>query len=156
MEDVTLLISLKKGHTNAQIKTVQKLLDDSLSSEDESELRNPDEIDRDCLPLGASIGGESGDLTHFCFQDISPRIFSVKRTRFDKLLVLDLDGTLIHSEFTPRPCNSHDFELFDSDIFVFKRPFLDYFLRVCLVCCISETIVDFFLNIRPWYTPNST
>lgn len=64
---------------------------------------------------------------------ISPRLsrsprFRRRDTRFPHLLVLDLDGTLVHSEFRRRPFQQHDFSLFDEEIFVFKRPYLDHFV----------------------------
>ncbi|KAL6074625.1 Phosphoprotein phosphatase [Balamuthia mandrillaris] len=59
-------------------------------------------------------------------------LLSATKKRFDKLIVLDLDGTLIHSEFRPRPHQPHDFSLFDDEIFVFKRPYLKLFLDTLL------------------------
>ena len=52
--------------------------------------------------------------------------------RFPTLLVLDLDGTLVHSEFQRRTYQQHDFSLFNEEIFVFKRPYLDYFVSTIL------------------------
>lgn len=49
--------------------------------------------------------------------------------RFDKLLVLDLDETLIHAVETPLP-NRWDFRVFD--YYVYKRPGVDEFLQTCL------------------------
>ncbi len=48
--------------------------------------------------------------------------------RFDKLLVLDLDETLIHAVEVPlpRPC---DFRVFD--LHLYKRPGVDQFLQTC-------------------------
>jgi TFIIF-interacting CTD phosphatase-like protein len=52
--------------------------------------------------------------------------------RFPTLLVLDLDGTLVHSEFQRRTYQQHDFSLFNEEIFVYKRPYLDYFVSTIL------------------------
>jgi Dullard-like phosphatase family protein len=52
--------------------------------------------------------------------------------RFPVLLVLDLDGTLVHSEFQRRTYQQHDFSLFNEEIFVYKRPYLDYFVSTIL------------------------
>jgi RNA polymerase II subunit A small phosphatase-like protein len=52
--------------------------------------------------------------------------------RFPVLLVLDLDGTLVHSEFQRRTYQQHDFSLFNEEIFVYKRPYLDYFISTIL------------------------
>lgn len=53
--------------------------------------------------------------------------------RFPKmLLVLDLDGTLVHSEFQRRSYQQCDFSLFNEEIFVYKRPYLDYFMATIL------------------------
>lgn len=52
--------------------------------------------------------------------------------RFKTLLVLDLDGTLVHSEFQRRTYQQHDFSLFNEEIFVYKRPYLDYFVSTIL------------------------
>lgn len=49
--------------------------------------------------------------------------------RFDKLLVLDLDETLIHSVETPLPWR-YDFRAFE--YYVYNRPGLARFLRSCL------------------------
>jgi len=65
----------------------------------------------------------------------SPPLGSSQRRmgrRFPMLLVLDLDGTLVHSEFRPRPHHEHDFSLFNQEIFVYKRPFLDHFIATIL------------------------
>eukprot|EP01087_Luapelamoeba_hula_P012124 TRINITY_DN3369_c1_g1_i4.p1 TRINITY_DN3369_c1_g1~~TRINITY_DN3369_c1_g1_i4.p1 ORF type:complete len:359 (+),score=63.28 TRINITY_DN3369_c1_g1_i4:275-1351(+) len=61
-----------------------------------------------------------------------PRLPARPTKRFDKLLILDLDGTLVHSEFAPRPSRDHHFSLFNDEIYVYKRPGLDHFLRMCV------------------------
>ncbi len=48
---------------------------------------------------------------------------------FDKLLILDLDGTLIYASET-RLDREEDFKV--GDYFVYKRPHLDHFLETCL------------------------
>lgn len=48
------------------------------------------------------------------------------------LLVLDLDGTLVHSEFQRRTYQQCDFTLFNEEIFVYKRPYLDFFVSTIL------------------------
>ncbi len=49
-----------------------------------------------------------------------------------KLLILDLDETLIHaSTITPKNGNKHDF-MFER-YYVYKRPFLKQFLEYCLI-----------------------
>lgn len=48
--------------------------------------------------------------------------------KYDKLLILDLDETLIYSSETPLPYES-DFQI--GDYFVYKRPGLAEFLKTC-------------------------
>ncbi|MFH1845285.1 MAG: HAD family hydrolase [bacterium] len=50
-------------------------------------------------------------------------------SRFDKILVLDLDETLIHASRRPL-ARDPDFCVFD--YFIYKRPHVDVFLRTCL------------------------
>ena len=82
--------------------------------------------------------------------DNSPRY--VKSTSDKRLLVLDLDETLIHSSFIPP--KEYDFEIEISingilcPIFIQKRPFLDHFLSTV------EEIFDifFFTASDPQYS----
>lgn len=53
----------------------------------------------------------------------------MRRRRFDKLLVLDLDETLIHSTESPLS-RTPDFTV--DPYFVYTRPHLDTFVRTCL------------------------
>jgi RNA polymerase II subunit A small phosphatase-like protein len=62
----------------------------------------------------------------------SPSVPTRSSKRFPVLLVLDLDGTLVHSEFQRRTYQQHDFSLFNEEIFVYKRPYLDYFVSTIL------------------------
>jgi hypothetical protein len=66
--------------------------------------------------------------------------------RFPTLLVLDLDGTLVHSEFQRRTYQQHDFSLFNEEIFVYKRPYLDYFV---------STILEWF-DVAVWTASGTT
>lgn len=48
--------------------------------------------------------------------------------RFDKLLILDVDETLVHATYSPLPRAA---DLLIEDIHVYKRPGLDAFLKTC-------------------------
>jgi hypothetical protein len=71
---------------------------------------------------------------------------STPAKRFPTLLVLDLDGTLVHSEFQRRTYQQHDFSLFNEEIFVYKRPYLDYFV---------STILEWF-DVAVWTASGNT